>query len=64
MAAWIGGGSGSPQSSSQAMLGATRASCSAGRPIQKSRPSGSATSVRKNVPMLCPVMRRTSSPRM
>ena len=37
------------------MFGATRGSCSSGRPIQKSRPSGSAISSRKNVPSERPV---------
>ena len=41
---------------------ATRARRSAGVPMRQSTPSGSATSVRKNVPRLAPVMRRTSSP--
>ena len=41
---------------------ATRASCSAGSPIQKSSPSGSAISSRKYVPTLRPLTRRTTSP--
>ncbi len=42
--------------------GATRDSCDAGSPIQKSSPSGFATSSAKNVPRLLPLTRRTSSP--
>jgi hypothetical protein len=44
------------------MTGATRCSCSSGKPIQKSMPSGSATASWKNVPSERPETRRTSSP--
>ena len=44
------------------IIGATRGSCSAGRPIQKSIPSGFATSSRKNSPSRLPVERCTISP--
>src|SRR5439155_25823446 len=56
-------GIGSPgPGGSAGLVGATRLSCSSGSPIQKSRPSGPATSSRKNVPRLRPLTRRTSSP--
>ncbi len=42
--------------------GATRDSISSGKPIQKSMPSGSAISRRRNPPAVVPVMRRMTSP--
>ena len=44
------------------IIRATRLSSLSGRPIQKSRPSGPATSSAKNVPTLLPLIRRTTSP--
>ena len=44
------------------MVGATRCSCSPGRPSQNSSPSGPATSSAKNLPRLRPLTRRTTSP--
>jgi hypothetical protein len=44
------------------IIGVTRGRCASGKPIQKSRSSGSATSSRKDVPSERPDTRRTSSP--
>ena len=52
----------STSSTSSPSIGATRPCSLAGRPIQKSRPSGPATFSAKNVPRLRPVIRRTTSP--
>ena len=62
-AAMYSDGTGSPgPGGSAGMVGATRLSSDDGRPIQNSRPSGSATSSRKNVPSVRPLTRRTISP--
>src|SRR6266545_3280843 len=47
---------------SAGIVGATRSSCSSGSPIQKSSPSGPATSSRKYVPNVRPLTRRITSP--
>ena len=44
------------------MTSDTRGSSDAGRPMKKSAPSGPATSLANQVPMVAPVIRRTTSP--
>lgn len=44
------------------MTSDTRSSSDSGSPMKKSAPSGPAISLAKKVPMLTPVIRRTTSP--
>ncbi len=44
------------------MTSDTRPSSDSGRPMKKSAPSGPAISLANQVPMLTPVIRRTTSP--